>query len=178
MNKSLLPTDVSRLGDALVSISLRVRNLEAREKVPIGAILLYRTSAQSISSTLVSTTPISWETFKSGLGFTWTAGAPTKIYSAGQRTGERIEIGGFINWDTNATNRRETWAKVYTAADALRESYLLHGNTSGSGGNNAYSIFFPYEWTDPTDYIKIEVAQNSGSPLNLNSARIEAKITR
>lgn len=177
-NRGLLPSDLHRLADGLANLAKRVRGLEVRDNVPLGTVILYRDSNQSIGSTLASTTAIQWETLKSGLGFTWTLEANTKIFSAGQRAGERFEINGIVRWDTNGTGRREGYLKVYTSAAVLRETIPLHGVGSDAGGNMILPISLPYEWIDPTDYFQIEVVQNSGAPLNLNFARLGVKIVR
>ena len=178
MIKSLLPTDIDRLAEVIVSLAKRLRNVEVVDNVPPGTAIFYRDSNQSINSTLASTTAIQWETFKSGLGFTWSAGDNTKIYSAGQRSQERFEINGVVRWDTGGTGRREAYLKVYTAAAALRETIPLHGIGTDADGNMILPFTVIYEWINPTDYFQIEVAQNNGAPLNLNFARLGAKIVR
>lgn len=178
MNRSLLPSDVERIAQSLVGVARRLRGQEARESVPLGTVILNRTSAQAISSTLASTTPIQWETLKAGLGFTWVIGSSTKIFSTGKRTGERFEISGSIRWDTGGTGRREAYLKTYTIGNSLRETVPLHAVVTDAGGNVTLSLSMTHEWVDPTDYFQIEVAHNQGTSLNLNFARLGAKIVR
>lgn len=178
MNKSLLPSDITKLAESLLGISNRLRGLESRESVPLGTIILRRTSTQSVSSTLASTTAIQWETLKAGLGFTWAIGSSTKVFSTGKRAGERFEVTGVIRWDTGGTGRREAYMKVYNVANALQDTVPLHGVVTDAGGNMILPFAMIYEWTDPTYYFTIEVAHNQGAPLNLNYARLGCKIVR
>jgi hypothetical protein len=169
-------TDAEKLATSLGDLSRRLRTLESFNRTPLGQMSLLRTTNQSINSTLASQTAISWDTQMLGSGFTWAIGSPTKIFSASQRAGERFEVTGSVNWAANGTGRRELYLKVYSVLNVLRETYQLWGVVSDAGGVLAHPYLMTYTWTDPTDYFTIEVAQNSGAPLNLALARLSAKI--
>lgn len=178
MMNRLLPTDVEKIAEAMVRLAARLRGQESRENVPLGTVILNRTSNQSVNSTLASTTPIQWQSMDAGLGFTWAIGAPAKVFSTGKRMGERFEITGSLRWDTGNTGRREAYLKTYTVLNVLRETVPLHGIVTDNGGNMILPLCMVHQWVDPTDYFQIEVAHNQGSALNLNFARLGAKIVR
>jgi hypothetical protein len=172
----LTQTDSEKLANSLADLARRIRNLETFNRTPLGQITLHRTTNQSIASGLGSPVAISWDTQYLGSGFTWVIGSPTKIFSASQRSGERIEVAGFVNWASNGTGRREAYLKVYSVLNVLRETYQLFGMVTDAGGVLAHPFYMTYGWTEPTDYFTIEVGQNSGSPLNLSFAQLSAKI--
>jgi hypothetical protein len=170
-------TDSEKLAASLADLSRRLRTLESFNRTPFGQMTLQRTTVQSIPSTLASTTPISWDTQFEGSGFVWAIGSPTKIFSASQRLGERIEVNGNVTWGTNATGRREVYFKFYSVLNVLRGANRLWSLSGLDSTDNSVSTFqFTYEWTDPTDYFTIEVAQNSGAPLNMGFSWMSAKI--
>ncbi len=154
------------MGKTIATSAQRIRKLETNQQVALGQATLTVT-AQSIPFN--TDTPIAWDTFYAGSGFSWVIGTPAQIFFAQARPNQRAVINGNILFDTSATGLRQVWLNTYKADTSLRSSQFVGNLLAAAALQTPVPVSLPYIVIDPTDYLEIHVLQTSGGPLNVDA---------
>ena len=152
---------LSRLGIGTAGQVLKTNSgATAPEWAGVSLAKVTRATAQSINNS--SYTAISFSSAEIDTNSYWAGGAPTRLTVPS--TGYYL-VEGHVDWDTNATNVRES--KLYV--NGVEDKSATDGRAALSGVATRCSSLLSLVYLTASQYVELYAWQNSGSALNANA---------